>query len=549
MTTPEAKQSLKTPRLLELIEKAKDAEACRDMDSVRKILRPVWPDSRKKPGFNSYGEPIRAELLRLAGFCLAYQGFSKGRKDCQERGRDLLTNAIDLFETLESPHKLAEAKIFLALCYWYEGALEESEAILQDAEARYDGNREHDVYLQICYYRMITHTVKGNYDEASRIMKDLKRLIKDCKTTRIIALVHTEAGVESRRRKKYDEARFHIDKAIACAKELDNGSLLAANLNNLAYLYMSTGHFELAHECVDEAILINKTLKQTGFLAHKYDTKAVIYFEARDYENALETVDKSIELARQGEDYSGLCDALFDKSKILLRLGRSGQGLLYFAELVEIAHIRLGQEAIERYAADFAKLVYPKRGVAYREEVRLFQKDLIRNALLDSGKITAKTKELLSVSQQGLSEILNKQFPELCDELGIERRGSRRKIRPVVVHKMTLPGFDTSRLVTFEVFKEKLPQLELDRDVVVAVLKGVNQEIGPGKFFFVQCRVRNVLECGLVQRLDPLDLLYFENDGDPCPFTPKDVKIIGEIVGYCHVDELDSGTANFKPIR
>ncbi len=412
----------------------------------------------------------------------------------------------------------------------------------------FTGSRQNDIFVKIAYYRLITFIARRDYETVARLIAEMKPLIQECSNNRFIALFHTEAGVECARTKKYDEATQHYLTAIANATDLDVGGLVAANLNNLAVVCSSTGRFEQAHEYVDQAIAINIRLDQDGLLAHKYDTKALIYFAARDYESALVMIDKSIDLSSQGEDYSGLTDAMFDKAKILLRLGQTENGLRVFSELMEIARIRLSKTSVEQFLKEFTKLIYAKRGVAYREEVKLFQKDLVRNALIESDNVTAKAKEILSVSQAGMSEILNKQYPELCDEVGMERRSSALKIKPIVIERFEYEGIDHEHLITFEISKEKLPQMDLRDDVVVAVVRGTSRDIEIGKFFLVQCQIRNVLECGRMFRLDSLGLYFFENEGTPNPFSPKDVSVIGEMVGYCYKDEVVDGFAKFRPL-
>ncbi|NNE68710.1 MAG: tetratricopeptide repeat protein [Pyrinomonadaceae bacterium] len=528
-----------------LIETAKDAEACRDMDSVRELLSPIWENYPETPDFSGFEKNDRAELLRLAGFCLAFRGNANGQNDRLERGRDLVTRAIVLFEELGCPHKLTEAKISLALCYWYEGATHECEALLADAESRYRGNKNHDVYLQIRYYQLITFVVQKDYESADAIFAELDPLMEQCKNKRILALYHTEAGVAASRNREYSKSKKHAEKAIDIAEDLGVGGLVSANFNNLACLHTKMGHFEKAHRYVDKAIEINKQLGQVGFLAHKYDTKALIYFETRDYRNALFAIEKSIQLAEKGEDYAPLADALIDKCKILVRLGQIENALKAFSDLIEIARHRLGKAAADQYTQEFSKLIYPKRGVAYREEVRLFQKDLVRNALLDSDNVTARVKDKLNISQKGLSEILNKQFPTLCDEVGLERLASRKKIQASDVEIPAFDGYESSRLLGFRVYSEKLPQLNLSDDIIAAVYTGPGQTLEVGTYVLLQCQVRGVLECGMIRKEESLDFYFFENDSDPCPFTAKDVKIVGRIVGY---KLANSAGAEFTPI-
>ena len=533
MDTPKRKAPVREEaEVLELIERAKDAEACRDMTLVREILRPVWQDLEFEPDYNTYSTQTQADLYRLSGFLLAFLGNARSKSDCQERGRDLLTKAISLYSDLGNLDGATEARIFLAIGYWYEGAAEESEAILNHAEAQFKGDRQDENYLQICYYRLISFIIRKDFEKASEIIEEMRPLMVNCKNERILALYHTEAGVDCRRKKDYKSAVEHYETAMRYARDLKIMGLVSANLNNLAFLHKETGRFEKAHEYVDQAIDINVAMEEPGFLAHKYDTKALIYFDTRDYQNTLVYIEKAIDLFRQGEDYLGLANALFTKCEVLLRLGRIEEATSVFAELHQLAVLRLGKAAAERFAKDFSKLVYAKRGVTYREEVKLFKKHLIRNAFVESEMKMSGAREKLSISQDGLSEILNKQFPELCEEIGIKRTASQPKIEPVRVDNVEIEGVDTEKIRVFKVYKEKLPQLKASADIEVAVLRDENAPLVEDKYFLVQCQVRHVLECGLVCKDEELGLFYFENDGSPCPFTAKDVRVVGEIVGY-----------------
>ena len=82
-----------------LIADARDAEMCRDIDLVRHTLSVVWEDIEAPPDYSRFAIPIRAELLRLSGVLLSHHGKSRGLAEYQLRAKDLLTTAIDLFES------------------------------------------------------------------------------------------------------------------------------------------------------------------------------------------------------------------------------------------------------------------------------------------------------------------------------------------------------------------------------------------------------------------------------------------------------------------
>ena len=546
MARPSIAKTISKTEVFAIIEAARNAEACRDMDAVPQILKPLWPNIDKTPDFSNYEPSVQAELLRLAGFALAFRGFAKGKPDGAERGRDLLTQALILLEKEGSPDQYTIVQIFLALCYWYEGAAGECETILSDVEARYKGNKESETYFLIRYYRMITYSMKREFEKASEVVAELKSLISNCSNKRLLSMFYTEAGVDCRRRGDYDEAKRHYTQAMEYAQEMSIMGLVSANLNNLAFLHKETGHFETAHRYIDKAIAINKLNKQKGFLAHKYDTKALIYFDTRDYESALAYISKAIELFEEGEDNLGHADALFTKAEILLRLGRADEGLRVFGRQIEFARVKLGEKSAIRYSREFAKLIHAKRGLGYREELRVFKKEMMKEAFRQADLAFTETREILSLTQSELSAILNYEFPDLCDELGIKRSGVRRKIEPIRVENPELEGYSAEKLATFRVYGEKLPQLGSRSDVVVAVHRNTKARLSEGRYFLVQCLTRNLLECGLIKKEESLGLYFFENDGNPCPFTANEVKIIGEIVGYCPIESLDDVRTVFR---
>ena len=108
------------------------------------------------PNFQSYGEIINAELLRLCGVFLSLYGkYSLNLKSYQSRAKDLLTKSIRLFEANNLPDKAAEAHVMLAFCYWNEGEINECETILDIVEADFRANKLHPVYIQICLNRLL----------------------------------------------------------------------------------------------------------------------------------------------------------------------------------------------------------------------------------------------------------------------------------------------------------------------------------------------------------------------------------------------------------
>ena len=167
-------QKITNSKAIQLIREARNAELCRDIQASQYILSAIWSDLEEEPIINGLELPIQAEIFRLCGFFLSYYGRSRNLKNSQERGRNFLTRAIEIFDGKNLPHKSAESKVMLALCYWYEGAINECELILKETESEYENNQIHPVYIQICVNRLMTYYWKGiRYKDAEEFQRGL----------------------------------------------------------------------------------------------------------------------------------------------------------------------------------------------------------------------------------------------------------------------------------------------------------------------------------------------------------------------------------------
>ncbi|HLL99779.1 MAG TPA: tetratricopeptide repeat protein [Pyrinomonadaceae bacterium] len=540
---------------IKLIEAAKNAELCRDIRTSRRILSAIWEDLDNNPKLDGLEFTIQAEILRLCGFFLSFYGRSKNLKNYQERGRNFLTKAIEMFDCEKLPHKSAEAKVMLSLCYWYEGAIAESELILSETESEYINNRIHPVYIQICVNRLGIHYWKQELKHASELIEKLSVSIELCEDARLKAMYHNQAGIIYRLLKQTDKAIFNFNEAIKNARQSSNGRFCAINFNNLGNVCKDIGKFAEAHKYVDEALNFYTELQETGWLAHVLDTKAQIYFAENKLTTALIKINESLKIFRESEDFAGLVESLSTKCKILLKLGKVSEAVMLLAELVETAKARIGEFAAKKYADEFAKLIYPLENTSYPNEVKAFKASLLRKHLTDADLQITKAAQTLGISHQSLSDILNNQFPELYIELGLRRRlrrnGKRREflsnIAPVKLtdSQMSYDGElklnEESSYYTFALSGKRLPSLKTKQNVVVLIEAGEEEA---GETVIMQNQKTDEFHCGVLE-IDNLTGIFYLNDSsagkDAFPSLLDDFKYYGKVVGYCLLEE-DSGT-------
>lgn len=569
------------PKLALLLEEAKNAELCRDIEESRRIFSTFWQDIETDPDVSDFETVIQAELLRLCGFFLSYYGRSQGKANYQLRGKDLLTKAIEIFEELGHLDKIAEARVMLALCYWYEGEIEECESILQFTEEQYKENRLHPVYLQSCLNRLMTLHWKKDTQEAVEkaveIIEELKVPMDLCQDWRLKTMYHNQAGIFHCHLGKYDEAVFSQNEAIRFARQIKSTRFVATALNNLAFLDMRMGDFQAAHSHIEEAISLFENLNDIGWIPHALDTKTLLLNKENKCEEALETIDSAISYFSKGDDYSGLVDAFWTKIQTLLRLDRKSEALILFSELAGLAAQRIGEVAVQKYADLFADLLYTAKNLPLVNEVKNYKKQLVSQSLRRNNASITDTASELGISHQSLSDILHNQFPELRKEFGLNNRMRRdskiiskipettaknrtkkireqeaRKITPVDLSRseIVFENFDLSdndEIFTFIAPSYVLRQFGIAGDAIVCVVK---QDFQPGQPFVICERQNTAYDCGIAAIDDLTGYFYLIREDDaPKPFSSKEFFSIGKIAGFCLLESISDQQVMFKALK
>ena len=566
------------PELRLLLEEARNAELCRDIAASRKIFSFFWQDIEIDPDVTDFELVIQAELLRLCGFFLSSYGRSQGKVNYQLRGKDLLTSAIEIFEQLEHPDKTAEARVMLALCYWYEGEIEECESILQFTEEQFKDNQLHPVYLQIRLNRLMTLHWKKDCQKAIEIIEELEIPMELCQDWRLKTMYHNQAGIFHCLLGKYDKAVFNQNEAIRFARRIKSTRFIATALNNFAFLDMRMGNYKAAHSHIEEAISLFKNLNDTGWIPHALDTKALLLNKENYYEKALETIEEAISYFNKGDDYSGLVDAFWTKIQTLLRLDRKSEALILFSELAALAAQRIGEFAVKKYADLFADLLYVGGSLPLTEAVKNYKKQLVVQSLRRNNASVTEAASELRISHQSLSDILHNQFPELREEFGLNNRMRRslkvvsekgesaaknkrkkpkdqketRKITPVDLSRseIVFKDFDLSdndEIFTFIAPSHILKQFRITGDAIICVIK---QDFQPGQPFIICERENTVYDCGIAAVDDLTGYFYLIcGDVEPKPFSSDEFFSVGRIAGFCLLESISDRQIAFKALK
>lgn len=547
-----------------VIEEARDAELCRNLERFREILREIWPDIERDPEVGALEPGIRAEILRLCGVFLSQYGRARGLPDHQLRAKDLLTQAADLFESQQLPAKAAETNVSLANCYWFAGEIAEYDDILHAVEAEFGARPDHPVSIQIKLNRLFVAIWRREVDEAVRLIDEIGSVISADHDLRLKTQFHNLAGIGSRVAGDLKQSEFHAKESVRIAREAANQMFLAFNLNNLSFVYRVAGDFDKASVTSDEAIAIMEARGDRGWTAHALDTRALIYLDQGKYQESLEVIERAIEIFSKGEDHGGLADAMWTKCSSLLRLDRKTEALILFADLKELVARQIGQVAVDKFAGLFAEEIHAIKHIPLSDEVGAFKRSLVIKGMQKSGGHVGEAAKVLGLnSQQHLSDILNNQFPDIYDELGIKRRARRSDAaQPRRTEKPPPPGITRlimpkNRTYSFDFAyngktdpqfyyfpKDKMRDFGMRKDAVVAVMPAKPEDVSEGDpVLYLQ---DEKLKMGRKVRDDLTELFMVDSEN---LILLSDVQVLGVPVGFCAASERNQKLMKFKALR
>src|SRR5215210_7305990 len=103
-------------------------------EEARGELGELWAGIGERPQLE-FAPQIRAEILLQCGTLSGWLGSAK-QVDVQEKAKDLLTEALHIFQSLNLKTKVSETQYELGECYWRLGAYDECRIVLAEAAKR-----------------------------------------------------------------------------------------------------------------------------------------------------------------------------------------------------------------------------------------------------------------------------------------------------------------------------------------------------------------------------------------------------------------------------
>jgi tetratricopeptide (TPR) repeat protein len=310
-------------------------------ESAREALGELWRGVGKRPEVERL-EAHAAEVLLQCGVLSGWLGNAQHISGAQERAKDLIFEALRMFQSEGQHAKVAEAQFELGMCYFRLGAYDEARVILDEALG---GLAAEEVQLRARI--LIRHTLieiwTGRYHDAWDILEKAREFFAASGDS-LKGRWHGQKGLVFQRlalteqRVDYaDRAIVEFTAAIYHFEQAGHERYCGNNLNDLAMLLYQIGRYNEAHESLDRAQEIFKRYEDPGSLAQVNETRTRVYVAEQRYEQADWMISSVIEAFEEGGDYGLLADALALQGLVWARLGAHESSIQILNRAISVA--------------------------------------------------------------------------------------------------------------------------------------------------------------------------------------------------------------------
>ncbi|HLM55847.1 MAG TPA: tetratricopeptide repeat protein [Pyrinomonadaceae bacterium] len=323
---------------------AKRLEEAGDYDAACACLGELWGGVGQRPGqLENLGAAAAAALLLQVGSLTSFVGAEKQIGGSQEAAKNLISEALSIFERLGDVEKVAEAQTDLAYCYWREGALDEARVMLRAALEHFGGRECEAKGVAIIRSAMVELSA-GRGEEALRALTAAAPFFERVANHSLKGRFHVALSDIGQSLGVAEPSAGHFERSIEECAAARRHFRLAGNVryqacveNNLGFLRGAIGQHAEAHEHLDRAASLFEGLGDDFHLAQVRETRArVLVSEGRLEEAEAEAGAAAASLAR-GDAHALVAEALTTRGKALARLGRGDAALAALARAAEVA--------------------------------------------------------------------------------------------------------------------------------------------------------------------------------------------------------------------
>ncbi len=442
---------------------AKELEDVGNYNAAREAMGELWPEVGARPVLDELDEPTAAEVVLRVGVLTGWLGSTRQIEGTQETAKNLISESIARFETLQDTERVAEAQMELGHCYWREGGLDEARVWLKEALDKLPDSTGDVRAVTLLRLAAVEGSAK-RFNDALRIDIEAAPLFHKSTSHAHRGKFHNQFGFVLRNLATSEGRPDYIDQALieyAAAsfhfEQAGHRRYQACVENNLGFLFGTIKKFPEAHHHLDRAQALFTSMKDDVHTAQVDDARAKVLLAEGRTSEAERVVRSAIKTLERGGQQSLLAEALTTHGLTLARMGRYKIARLTLQRAVEVAqnagdvdaaglaalliieelgeHIpphdlsatydraadllsRSGnRETKDRLLMSSRRVLFlvgslpspPSwRGFNLHDAVIRFEARLIERALREAGGVVARAAELLGIGRQSLDSMLHK---------------------------------------------------------------------------------------------------------------------------------------------
>jgi tetratricopeptide (TPR) repeat protein len=305
---------------------AKQLQEAGNYEAAREAMGELWRGVGGRPELEGLDQFVTAEVLLRVGALTADIGSCRQVAGAQETAKNLISEALLLFENLGNSEGVAEAQIEVAVCYWREGAFDEARVMLQEALTKL-GDCESDLKSVAMLRRVLIETSAQRFHDALQIATEAAPLFEKGTNDVLKGKFHYGFGMLLRKLGTADSREDYVDRAFieyaAASFYFEQAGLARYEgfvESNLGFLFCVIGKFAKAHEHLDRAQALFTSLKDRVHLAQVDETRARVLLAEGLVAKAEEIVRAAVQTLEKGGEHSLLAEALTTHGIALARL-------------------------------------------------------------------------------------------------------------------------------------------------------------------------------------------------------------------------------------
>ena len=386
---------------------AKKFEKVGEYEAAYEVLSAFWPRREEPPTLEDLDEPAKADLLLRVGSLAGWLGGSNQSETSQETAKNLITNAIEIFESIGDLRRAAEGRGDLALCYWREGSYDEARVHLATALETV-ANESSELKAILLIRAGIVEVWSCRLHEALRLYNSAAPLVEQSENDALKGSFHMEyallfrrLAVAESRSEFFDQALIENAAASFYHEKAGNTRYLARVENNLGFLYFTIGRYQDAHYHLDRARDLFLQLKDVGTAAQVDETRARTLLAEGSLKNAERTIKAAVRVLEKGGQQAVLAEALTTQGIIAARTGNQARAGLLLQRAIVIAETVGDREGSGRAHLTIVEELGSQTGV--RQLVEIYQSAV---ELLEHSQDPATHKRLISCARKVIKALL-----------------------------------------------------------------------------------------------------------------------------------------------